>query len=69
MDKNKLISYINNIMDASEKLSNASGALTAYITEYDENIDDAYWNTLDQIKDCEFSDAEEAADAILEIFK
>ena len=58
---------MRDLFGAIEYLSNKSGALTAYVTKNNE-VDDAYWDTLDQIKDGEFDTPEEAVTAILEIF-
>ena len=70
MDKEQLTSYISDIFDAVEKLSETTGALTSYVMNNNnaKDIDDAYFDTLDEIKDGVFDTPEEAVEAIIELF-
>ena len=60
MKKEEYRSLISNLMDAVEKLSEASGALIAAIPEDDR--DDALWDFIDDVKDGVFDTVDGALD-------
>ena len=62
--KQEVESYVSQIMDASEALNNASGALISYL-QCKTELNDVFFETISEIEDGSYDDLEEAAEAIM----